>query len=127
MNILIFLVACVILLCVFVEKFSDKFGMPALIFFMFIGMLFGCDGILKIPFDDFQLAENICSIALIFIMFYGGFNTKWQAAKNSCGKIHCLVYLGGCYYRRYYNFFMQNDFKNSHGRKLSHWCGTFLY
>lgn len=44
MNILIFLVACVILLCVFVEKFSDKFGMPALIFFMFIGMLFGsCD------------------------------------------------------------------------------------
>lgn len=86
MNILIFLVACVILLCVFVEKFSDKFGMPALIFFMFIGMLFGSDGIMKIPFDDFQLAENVCSIALIFIMFYGGFNTKWKAAKSVAGK-----------------------------------------
>lgn len=86
MNILIFLVACVILLCVLVEKFSDKFGMPALIFFMFIGMLFGSDGIFKIPFDDFKLAENICSIALIFIMFYGGFNTKWQAAKSVAGK-----------------------------------------
>ena len=94
MNILIFLVACVILLCVFVEKFSDKFGMPALIFFMFIGMLFGCDGILKIPFDDFQLAENICSIALIFIMFYGGFNTKWQAAKTVAGKSISLSTLG---------------------------------
>ncbi len=82
MNILIFMVASVILLCVLVEKFSDRFGMPALIFFMFIGMLFGCDGIFKIPFDDFKLAENICSIALIFIMFYGGFNTKWQAAKS---------------------------------------------
>lgn len=86
LNVLIFLVASVILLCVLVEKFSDRFGMPALIFFMFIGMLFGSDGILKIPFDDFKLAENICSIALIFIMFYGGFNTKWQAAKSVAGK-----------------------------------------
>ncbi len=94
MNILILLVATVILLCVLVEKFSDKFGMPALIFFMFIGMLFGSDGILKIPFDDFKLAENICSIALIFIMFYGGFNTKWQAAKSVAGKSILLSTLG---------------------------------
>lgn len=94
MNISILLVACVILLCVLVEKFSDKFGMPALIFFMFIGMLFGSDGILKIPFDDFKMAENICSIALIFIMFYGGFNTKWQAAKEVAGKSIVLSTLG---------------------------------
>ena len=94
MNIMILLVAIVILLCVLVEKFSDKFGMPALIFFMFIGMLFGSDGILKIPFDDFKLAENICSISLIFIMFYGGFNTKWKAAKEVAGKSILLSTLG---------------------------------
>ncbi len=94
MNISILLVAIVILLCVLVEKFSDRFGMPALIFFMFIGMLFGSDGILKIPFDDFKLAESICSIALIFIMFYGGFNTKWQAAKSVAGKSIALSTLG---------------------------------
>ena len=94
MNIMILLVAIVILLCVLVEKFSDRFGMPALIFFMFIGMLFGSDGILKIPFDDFKLAENICSIALIFIMFYGGFNTKWKAAKAVAGKSILLSTLG---------------------------------
>lgn len=94
MNISILLVAIVILLCVLVEKFSDRFGMPALIFFMFIGMLFGSDGILKIPFDDFKLAENICSISLIFIMFYGGFNTKWQAARSVAGKSILLSTLG---------------------------------
>ena len=94
MNLIIFLVAFVILMCVFVEKFSDKFGMPALIFFMFIGMLFGSDGIFKIPFDDFRLAENICSIALIFIMFYGGFNTKWSAAKSVAGKSVMLSTFG---------------------------------
>ncbi len=41
MTITLLLVAIVILLCVLAEKFSGKFGMPALILFMFIGMLFG--------------------------------------------------------------------------------------
>lgn len=37
MNISILLVAIVILLCVLVEKFSDRFGMPALIFLCLLG------------------------------------------------------------------------------------------
>ena len=94
MVIAILLVACIIMLCILAEKFSDRVGMPALIMFMFIGMLFGSDGILKIPFEDFALAENICSVALIFIMFYGGFNTKWQAAKSVAGKAIILSSLG---------------------------------
>ncbi len=82
----ILIVSIVLLLCVMAEKCSDKFGMPALILFMFIGMLFGSDGIAKIQFDNYKLTEEICSIALIFIMFYGGFNTKWKAAKPVVGK-----------------------------------------
>ena len=94
MEIVILLIACVIVLCVLAEKFSDKVGMPALIMFMFVGMLFGSDGIFKIPFENFQIAENVCSIALIFIMFYGGFNTKWQAAKVVAKKAIVLSTLG---------------------------------
>lgn len=90
----IFLVSAVILLCVLAEKFSDKFGTPALILFMFIGMVFGSDGLFKIPFDNFKLAENICSIALIFIMFYGGFNTKWSLAKPVAVRSVILSSLG---------------------------------
>ncbi len=82
MAVILVISALVLFMCVFAEKFSDRVGMPALIMFMFIGMLFGCDGIVKIPFDNFKQAENICTMALIFIMFYGGFNTKWEAAKN---------------------------------------------
>ncbi len=90
----IILVAAVIFLCILADKFSGKFGMPALILFMFIGMLFGSDGILKIPFDDFKMAEQICSMALIFIMFYGGFNTKWKLAKPVAVKAVLLSTLG---------------------------------
>lgn len=94
MTVYILGIALVILLCVLAEKFSDKFGMPALILFMFIGMLFGSDGIFKIPFDNFELAENVCSIALVFIMFYGGFNTKWSVAKPVAVKAITLSSLG---------------------------------
>jgi cell volume regulation protein A len=86
MAIVVIVVACVILLCVLAERFSDKFGMPALILFMFIGMLFGSDGIFKISFDNFKVAENVCAVALVVIMFYGGFNTKWSVAKSVAAK-----------------------------------------
>ena len=94
MTIVILGVALIILLCVLAEKFSDKFGMPALILFMFIGILFGSDGIFGIPFENYKLAENICSIALVFIMFYGGFNTKWDAAKSVASESVSLATLG---------------------------------
>lgn len=87
-------IALIILLCVLAEKFSDKFGMPALILFMFVGMMFGSDGIFKIPFSNFELAETICSIALVFIMFYGGFNTKWSVAKPVAAKAITLSTAG---------------------------------
>ncbi len=87
-------VAAIILFCVLAEKFSDKFGMPALILFMFVGILFGSDGLFGIPFEDFKLTERLCSIALIFIMFYGGFNTKWETAKNYAGKAIALSTVG---------------------------------
>ncbi len=94
MTAVLLLVAAVILLCVLAEKFSGKFGMPALILFMFIGMLFGSDGIFKIPFSDYKLAENVCSIALLFIMFYGGFNLKWTLAKDVAVRSVLLSTLG---------------------------------
>lgn len=94
MELGILLVAAVICLCILAEKFSGKFGMPALLLFMGIGMLFGSDGILKIPFDDYNLAERLCTIALSFIMFYGGFNTKWKAAKDVAVKSVLLSTLG---------------------------------
>lgn len=78
---MILIAACVLLSCVIANRFSDKLGMPALILFMGLGMLFGIDGIFKISFDNYHLAKTICNIALVFIMFYGGFGTKWEVAK----------------------------------------------
>lgn len=94
MILTILLVATVLLLCILAENFSDKLGMPALILFMFIGMLFGSDGILKIPFNNYTLANQVCTLALLFIMFYGGFNTKWKLARTVAVKSIALSTIG---------------------------------
>ena len=52
MEIGMILVATVIILCILAEKFSGKFGMPALLLFMMIGMFFGSDGFVKLHMTD---------------------------------------------------------------------------
>lgn len=89
------LIASVIILaCLFCNKVFSRFGIPALLIFILLGMFFGTDGIIKIQFDNFNFAEQICSIALIFIMFYGGFGTKWSEAKPVAVKAVLLSSLG---------------------------------
>lgn len=90
----ILLVAAVILLCLSLNKVSTKLGIPTLLAFILLGMLFGTDGILKIPFDNFAIAEQICTVSLIFIMFYGGFGTNWSHAKPVAAKAVLLSTLG---------------------------------
>ena len=79
---MLILSSVIVLCCVFFNKISDKFGLPALLAFILLGMLFGSDGLFKIEFDNYKFAEEICSVGLVFIIFYGGFGTKWSEAKK---------------------------------------------
>lgn len=90
----ILLAAVVILLCLSLNKVSGKLGIPTLLAFILLGMVFGTDGIFKISFDDFTAAEQICSAALIFIMFYGGFGTNWKQARSAAPKALLLSTAG---------------------------------
>lgn len=94
MEILLLLCAGVILSCMVANRFSNKFGMPALLLFMALGMLSGSDGLLRISFDNYKVTERICAVALTFIMFYGGFCTKWEIAKPVAGKALALSSAG---------------------------------
>ena len=71
----------VLIICITSSKVLYKFGVPMLLIFMVLGMLFGSDGPVGIYFDDYELTSQLCSLALVFIMFYGGFGTKWKMAK----------------------------------------------
>lgn len=94
MAIMLLLCCAFILSCIIANRFSNKFGMPALLCFMALGMIFGSDGLFKISFNNYQITEQLCTIALIFIMFYGGFGTKWQTARPVAAKAVLLSTLG---------------------------------
>ncbi|MBM6861385.1 cation:proton antiporter, partial [Clostridium saudiense] len=78
---LMIICALVLLMCVTSTKILYKFGVPILLIFIVLGMFFGSDGVVGIYFDNYDLANKISAIALIFIMFYGGFGTNWSMAK----------------------------------------------
>ena len=94
MNEMLILTAVVIVICIVLNKISNRLGIPMLLGFIVLGMVFGSDGILKIQFDNFAFADYICSTALIFIMFYGGFGTNWSEAKPIAVKAVGLSTLG---------------------------------
>lgn len=94
MLFILILCSSVILLAIFSSKFLDALGIPALLFFMCLGMLFGTDGIFKISFADFANTKDIASLALGFIIFYGGFCTKWATAKPIIAKAAVLSTAG---------------------------------
>lgn len=101
-------------MCISFSKLLYKVGVPTLLIFMGLGMLFGSDGIGKIDFDDYKLAENMATIALVFIMFYGGFGTSWKVVKPVAVKAVLLSSIGTvltaaitglfCYYALNFSF-----------------------
>ena len=50
--------------------------------------------VFQIEFDNYKFAEEICSVGLVFIIFYGGFGTKWSEAKKVAGKSLILASAG---------------------------------
>ena len=80
--------------CVFAGRISDRIGLPSLLIFILLGMVFGEDGLLRIPFSNYGISETICSVGLIFIMFYGGFGTRWAQAKSIAVKAITLSTAG---------------------------------
>lgn len=81
MNGALLLIGSVILICILMNRFLEKLAVPSLLIFLALGMCFGENGIFRIPFDDYAGVNLICSVCLIFIMFYGGFGTNLQAAR----------------------------------------------
>ena len=94
MELYLIMAAFICILCIFAGSLSTRIGVPSLLLFIILGMMFGTDGILQIPFSNYGLAESICSVALIFIMFYGGFCTNWEAARPVAKKAVLLSSAG---------------------------------
>lgn len=69
--------AILLVVSIFVSKLSFKFGVPTLLLFLMVGMLFGSDGI-GIEFSNMKYAQAIGIVAMSIILFSGGMDTKFS-------------------------------------------------
>lgn len=65
---------------IIVGKTGYRFGVPALLLFLVVGMLFGSDG-LGMQFHNAKEAQFIDMVALSVILFSGGMDTKFTEIK----------------------------------------------
>ncbi|MBP7509002.1 MAG: potassium/proton antiporter [Prolixibacteraceae bacterium] len=79
-EIFLLIISVLFFLSILAGKASSKFGVPALLLFLGVGMLFGSDG-LGIQFEDIHFAKDIGTVALCIILFSGGLDTSISEIK----------------------------------------------
>ena len=86
--------SALLLLSVLASKASGRLGVPALLVFIFIGMLAGSEGPGRIAFSNYHVAQNVGIVALAFILFAGGLDTRWSHVRPALGSAISLATLG---------------------------------
>lgn len=83
--------ALLLFVAVLAGKAAYRFGAPALLFFLGVGMLFGID---FISFNSVEMTQFIGMIALCIILFTGGMDTKYAEIRPVMGPGVVLATLG---------------------------------
>ena len=77
----ILLLGAILIFCsILISKTGYRFGIPSLLLFLIVGMLFGSDG-LGLQFGNAGQAQFIGMMALSIILFSGGVDTKISEIK----------------------------------------------
>ena len=92
-ELVLLVVSVLFFLSILAGKASSRFGVPALLLFLGVGMLCGSDG-LGIQFENFQFANYIGTIALCIILFSGGLDTKTSEIRPIIAQGVVLATLG---------------------------------
>lgn len=91
MNISLIVVVFILFTCIVLNKVSSKLGVPVLLLFIMLGLVVGWNDSMM---ENAKFVESMCSVALIFIIFYGGFGTKWATAKPVVTEAGILASVG---------------------------------
>jgi cell volume regulation protein A len=89
------LVAAILLVfATLLSRTSGRVGVPYSLVFLVIGMAAGSEGLGGIPFEDFQLAFRVGTVALVLILFDGGLNTPLPSIRAVAWPASVLATVG---------------------------------
>ena len=80
MELLLLVGSILFFISMLVGKAGTRYGVPVLLLFLVVGMVFGSDGF-GLVFENVQVAQVIGSVCLIMILFSGGLDTKYTEIK----------------------------------------------
>ncbi|HEY9291426.1 MAG TPA: potassium/proton antiporter [Microlunatus sp.] len=84
LDVIMLISSVVLIAAIFAARVGARFGLPALLLFLGIGMLLG-DSVIGIHFDNAELAQAIGFGALVLILAEGGLTTKYSNIRSSTG------------------------------------------
>ena len=82
LNYYLIIVGVVLFFSAYASKLSERFGVPLLLIFLAIGMILGEEGLGGIKFSNAVIAQAVGTVALIFILYSGALETKWEDVKS---------------------------------------------
>ncbi|MCW5899093.1 MAG: potassium/proton antiporter [Flavobacteriales bacterium] len=73
--------ALLLLVSILASKTSGRLGVPSLLLFMGVGMVAGTDGLGIIDLQDAGIAQFLGIVALVFILFSGGMDSRLESVR----------------------------------------------
>ncbi|KMQ51982.1 potassium transporter Trk [Chitinispirillum alkaliphilum] len=90
-----YLIAAIILLSiVLIARIASKWRVPLVVIALATGVIFGSGVTGLIYFDDAVMARQIADFALIFVLFIGGFGTRYERLKTVFASSMTLATVG---------------------------------
>lgn len=87
----ILIISLVLILALIAMRLANNLKIPQLLLFMLLGVSFNFFGV---DFTNYAFSNQVASLALMFIIFYGGFGTKWKMSKPVAKEAIILSFLG---------------------------------
>ncbi len=84
----------ILLTTVLAGTLSSRFGFPALVGFIGLGILAGVEGPGGFYFENFELTQGIGIACLLFILFSGGMGTDWRDVRRMAAPALLLATIG---------------------------------
>ena len=91
---LLLVAAVLVIFGILSSKFSARIGIPVLVLFVGVGLLAGSDGLGGIPFENWEVAHGIATVALAIILFDGGLRTSVSSFRMALGPALSLATVG---------------------------------
>jgi potassium/hydrogen antiporter len=79
---ILLILSILILISIFFSKITSFTNIPKMLIFLAVGMIAGEEGPGQIQFNNYHIAQGLGVIALSFILFSGGLETKWLNVKR---------------------------------------------